>query len=311
MLLEYLSKKLLLEKSYIEELANTASIRYKQYYIPKKNGALRSILHPAKELKTLQRTIHEDILNFLPVHKAAYAYRKGIGLRDHASVHSSSRYILRMDFKNFFESISDKNIEDFFNENGVLISSDWNMDDTILLRNLICYKNSLTIGSVTSPSISNIICNDLDLIIDRYCLSKGIKYTRYADDLYFSTDKPNILREVEKHIYSIVKNLKRPDELKINKSKTHHASKKNKMSVTGIILTNDGQVSIGRDQKRKIRSMIHQWDSLDGKHRKYLVGYLSFCVSIEPEFINSLCRKYGADVISTIQTYLHKNITTK
>ena len=306
MLLEYLSERLLLEKAYIEELANTASVRYKQYFIPKRNGGLRSILHPAKELKTLQRVIHEDILTRLPIHRAAYAYRKGVGLRDHASVHSSSHYILRMDFNNFFESISAENIEDLFNEKASLISNNWGEEDTLLLRKIVCYKSSLTIGSVTSPTISNVICIELDLIVDRLCLSKGVKYTRYADDLYFSTDKPNVLKEIEKNVHILVSKLKRPNALKINKRKTHHASRKNKMSVTGLVLTNDGQVSIGREKKRKIRSMIHQWEKLNGKERKYLVGYISFCVSIEPEFINTLCRKYGADVISTIQTYLHK-----
>lgn len=306
MLLEHLSEKLLLEKAYILELANTASRRYKQYFIPKRNGGSRSILHPAKELKTLQRVIHEDILTQLPIHKAAHAYRQGLGLRDHASVHSSSHYLLRMDFKNFFESISSDDIEDLFNDKSALISTEWDEEDTLLLRKIVCYKSSLTIGSVTSPAISNVICNELDLIVDRLCFSKGVKYTRYADDLFFSTDKPNILKEIEKSIYILVKELRRPYALKINKSKTHHASRKNKMSVTGLILTNDGQVSIGRDQKRKIRSMVHQWENLNAIDRKYLVGYISFCVSIEPAFINTLCKKYGADVISTIQKFLHK-----
>lgn len=306
MLLKYLSERLLLEKSYIEELANTASVRYKQYFIPKRNGGLRSILHPAKELKTLQRVIHEDVLTRLPVHKAAHAYRKGLGLRKHASVHSTSHYMLRMDFKNFFESISAEDIENFFSENSLLISSEWGKEDTLLLRKIVCYKSSLTIGSVTSPTISNAICYELDLIVDRLCLSKGVKYTRYADDLYFSTDKPNVLKEIEKNIHIVVSKLRKPNALKINNSKTHHSSKKNKMSVTGLVITNDGQVSIGRDKKRKIRSMVHQWETLNGKERKYLVGYISYCVSIEPEFINTLCRKYGADVISTIQRYLHK-----
>lgn len=75
------------------------------------------------------------------------------------------------------------------------------------------------------------------------------------------------------------------------------------MSVTGIILTTDGNISIGRDNKRKVRTMVFSWNKLDVVEKRYLQGYLSFCASIEPEFINSLCNKYGADKITEIQRY--------
>jgi RNA-directed DNA polymerase len=254
--------------------------------------------------------LHEDITTLFPVHDSAFAYRKGISLSEHAKAHSFSHFILRMDFKNFFESISDTDIENYINLNSSLISKDWDNKDTELFIKIVCYKRSLTIGSVTSPSISNFICYDLDIAIVKLCSAHDVKYTRYADDLYFSSKKPNILKVIEKNVYTIVAQLKVPKKLKINNLKTHHTSRKNKMSVTGLVLTNDGKVSLGRDKKRKIRSMVHQWDNLNGKDKKYLVGYLSFCVSIEPEFINTLCNKYGAEVIFKIQRYLNKTVSS-
>ena len=303
MLLNLLSKKLLLDQDFISNLALTASVRYKHYSIPKKNGEQRLIFHPSKELKSLQRVLHEDILSLLPIHKAAFAYRKGINLSAHALNHVEGKYFLRMDFKNFFESIKYKDVERFIDENKHFISKDWVKADTQLLCQIVCYKKSLTIGSVTSPVLTNAICHRLDILIENICHSKDVTYTRYADDLYFSTNVPHILIQIQKSVIKIVSELKLPSSLKINTIKTHHSSKKNRVSVTGLVITHDKKVSIGRDQKRYIRSMVYNWSTIGEKEKKYLTGYLSYCISVEPEFINSLCNKYGSDLIIKIQKY--------
>jgi RNA-directed DNA polymerase len=305
-LLDHLSRNLLLDKAYIIDLATTASQRYKQFTIPKKTGGLRTILHPARELKTLQRVIHEDILVKLPIHSSAFAYREKLSIFDHAKVHTDASYLLRMDFKNFFETISSIDISRFIDSKAHYLSEKWDQEDTNLLVKLVCYKSSLTIGSVSSPILSNVICYELDEALQKACYVKGVQYTRYADDIYFSTNEPNILNSIQKSVYEIVNTLLIPNNLKINSAKTHHSSRKNRMSVTGLILTNGGNVSIGRDMKRKIRSLIFKWTSLNDKDKKYLAGYLSFCSSIEPEFINSLCKKYGANIIYEIQKFMNK-----
>jgi RNA-directed DNA polymerase len=300
MLVEYLSKKLLLEVNYIENLANTASQRYVTYTIPKKNGGKRVIHHPAKEIKTLQRVIYEDILDKLPVHKCAYAYKKGTNLLDHAHKHVGSKYLLRMDFKNFFESISIEDITTFIDRNSHLLEQ-WEEGDTEFLTKIVCFHSSLTIGSVTSPCLSNNICYELDEKLHGLCFADGVTYTRYADDLYFSTSKPDVLSKVQKKVIQLIKSMQLPSRLKVNHSKTHHASSKNRMAVTGLVLTNEGNISIGKQTKRKIKSMIFNWIKLNKNEQKYLVGYLSFCTSVEPSFINNLCRKYGATIIDEIQ----------
>ncbi|MGR2845543.1 hypothetical protein ABMX62_00580 [Vibrio vulnificus] len=62
MLLNLISKLVLLEKEYIVSIADTASWRYKRFFINKKNGKLRAIYHPAKELKAIQRVVHDEVL---------------------------------------------------------------------------------------------------------------------------------------------------------------------------------------------------------------------------------------------------------
>ncbi|OCH19470.1 retron St85 family RNA-directed DNA polymerase [Aliivibrio logei] len=302
-LLKYLAKELLLDESYIEELANSASNHYKSFTIPKKSGGDRLINQPSRELKALQRTLHDNILSKLPIHDSAFAYRDGQSIDKHAKVHLSARYLLRLDFKDFFESIKAHDIYRFINKHGINLLDNWSELDTKLLVDIVCYKQKLTMGSVTSPILSNAICFALDKQLEKICYMHDVKYSRYADDLFFSTSKPNVLRKIEKDVFNVVAALNEPEKLKINRKKTYHSSKKNRMSVTGIILTTDGNISIGRDNKRKVRTMVFSWNKLDVVEKRYLQGYLSFCASIEPEFINSLCNKYGADKITEIQRY--------
>jgi RNA-directed DNA polymerase len=302
MLLDYLSKNLILEREFIELIANTSSRRYKKYEITK-NKKTRTIFHPAKELKTLQRILHDCILSKLPVHSAATAYCQNSTILANAERHKSSKFMLRIDFKNFFESISKDDIVEFITKNQTYLDPSWSDEDTQLLVKIACFHKRLTIGSVTSPIISNAICYELDHKLSQYCLSKNIIYTRYADDLFFSTNSPNILKNTPSVIKKTIREISQPNNLWINYRKTIHMSKKSKMCITGLTITNDQKISIGNKKKREIRSLVYKWNHLDSTKKANLQGYLSYCSSVEPSFINSLYIKYGATHMDLIKKF--------
>jgi len=300
MLIEHLSDSLILTKNFIRELADTASNNYNKFSVPKKNGGTRVIYQPHKELKLLQRVIHDDFLVKMPMHQACMAYLEGASVKNNAEKHKNNKYLLRLDFVDFFKSITHNDILSFMMENE--IHPNWNEDDIDIFLKLVCYNGRLTMGAVTSPMLSNLVCNKLDRIIDSICSPKNISYTRYADDIYLSTNTPDILGAMPKRIIHVLRSLEYPKNLIINTSKTKHSSKKNRMMVTGLTITNAGNISIGRDKKREIRSLVHKWDQLTIEQKKYLQGYLSYCVSVEPLFINALCEKFSAKIIKKIQT---------
>lgn len=300
MLLEMISNVTLLEKDYIKNIAKTASSRYKRYLIPKKSGGNRVIYHPSKELKGIQRVIHDELLQKLPIHLASAAYNKGCSIKKHAEQHRKSKYLLRLDFKNFFESITETDVCFFAKSIFSDIFDGWSDEDTKLLVELTTFKGGLTIGSITSPLLSNAICYQLDVALFSLSHELEVTYTRYADDLYFSTFNRNTLKKIPPKVDVIIKELEFPKNLKVNNKKTNHSSKKNKMMVTGLTLTNDFKVSIGRSKKREIRSKIYKWVDLDQVDKLQLSGYLSYIKSVEPSFINVLCGKYGAEVIQKI-----------
>lgn len=303
MLIEYLAKVLLLEADFILKVANDANSHYGKFSVPKKGGGTRIVYQPSKELKVLQRLLHDNVLSKLPIHPNAVAYQQGSSVFKHASIHKAKRFMLKMDFEGFFDSIKKSDVERFINDNKHFFSDDWSKDDTDLLVKIVCFNGRLTMGAVSSPVVSNAICYELDHILNEFCLSKGVTYTRYADDMYFSTNEENVLKQIPPFLRSNLKNLKYPSKLWINRKKTLHMSKKNKMMVTGVTLTTDGGVSLGRDKKRMVKSLIFKWEALDEKKRLFLQGYLSYCKSVEPLFINRLCAKYSSELIDEIQRY--------
>lgn len=303
MLLELIAESTILESNYIIDISKSVSTRYKKFYITKRNGKQRAIFHPSKELKGIQRVIHNEILTDLPSHKSSFAYKKYCSIKKHADMHRDSRYLLRVDFKNFFESIRDKDIRTYIDNVMADRIDGWSSEDTELLIRLTTFKGGLTIGSITSPLLSDAICYELDVNLFSLSHQLGVKYTRYADDLYFSTNNRGVLKSIPDKVGCVIGTLKYPKDLKINTSKTHHSSKKNRMMVTGLTITNDAKISIGRAKKREIRHKIFNWKDLDIDQKCYLSGYLSYIKSVEPTFINSLCNKYGSSIIKEIITY--------
>lgn len=304
MLLDYLSNSLILTPDFISDIANTANERYNKFSLAKENRKSRVIYQPQKELKLLQRVLHDDFLRKIPLHSSGTAYREGASTYKNAHLHKDNRYLLRLDFVDFFKSINSNDILLFLKEKSKFLHPNWSEEDNELLLKIVCYKGRLTMGSVTAPVLSNLVCCYLDDRISDLCSANGIIYSRYSDDMYFSTNKDNVLLSITPSIINIVRNIPYPKHLIINSTKTKHSSKKRKMSVTGLIITNDNKISLGRDKKREIRSLVYKWDSLDINKKKYLQGYLSYCASVEPLFINTLCIKFGSAKISQIQKFV-------
>lgn len=299
MILSIIHKKTLIEKEQILDVANKASATYSNFSIPKKDGTKRIIYQPSMAVKALQKVIYDNVLIKLPIHDACYAYRKSVSLKDHASVHQDAKYLLRLDLTNFFESITRRDIERFSDDVISKVFPEFEQNDIKLLANIICRKDKITIGSVTSPALSNAICYNLDEKISRIAKYYGVKYTRYADDLFFSTKNKDVLKIVQKKVSNIIANLDYP-KLTLNKKKTRHSSKKKRMAVTGLTITVDSKLSIGRSMKRFIRSQVFTWDKLSLVEKKYLSGYLAFVRSVEPSYINKLCEKYTSETIQKI-----------
>jgi RNA-directed DNA polymerase len=211
---------------------------------------------------------------------------------ENAERHVKSQYLLRLDFQSFFESITERDIRLYISAHQPYFAS-WSVSDVDVFCRLICRNGSLTIGAPTSPALSNRVCIELDQMIDGYCQGQGITYTRYADDLFFSTNHGGVLQFLENEVPRICAALRFPTNLRVNVAKTRHASKRRARRVTGIVLGSDSRTHIGRSLKRKIRTQVYRLEQLDEKQRNSLSGLIAYAVGLDPNFMNSLINKYG------------------
>ena len=292
----------------IVTFSNNAPNKYKVYSIPKRTAGLRTIAHPSKELKFYQRILSNYFQEKLPIHNSAFAYRKGLSIKDNADKHKHNKYLLKMDFENFFNSIDPL----LFHEK--LLESDicYPGDDFIIIRRLCFWcptkkqsgKLVLSVGAPVSPVISNFIMYPFDRIVTDWCAFNDITYSRYADDISFSTNTKNVLFDIPNFISSTLTSQFK-NKIRIKPTKTIFSSKAHNRHITGITITNDGSLSIGRERKRYISSLIHKFKlkELSKEDTLHLKGLLSFASNIEPLLIKRLIKKYSTETLAQIYQF--------
>lgn len=301
MLIEALQKQSGLPAANLHWLALTASHRYKTYEIPKRSGGSRTIHHPSKSLKGVQRWISKFLFRELAIHPCATAYGRGSSIRKNAEAHLHSSFTLRMDFKDFFPSFNRRGVEEFLAFSCRDGSMNLSKEDIEFVGGIVCRYDRLTIGAPSSPSLTNVMMYSFDQQVAELALRRNLTYTRYADDIFLSSGQSNNLGDIPNLISSIVKTYPYA-KLQMNEGKTTFLSRRYTRRITGLILTPDDKISIGRDKKRAIKSMIHSFKTgeLEPDEISKLAGYLSFVRDVENSFFVSLKTKYGDATIDAL-----------
>jgi RNA-directed DNA polymerase len=296
------------ENDLSQYLAENPSHHYKVYKIPKRSIGFRVIAQPTPKLKSIQRKIVEKMSSYLVVHSAAKAYVRSCSIKDNAAVHANSNYLLKLDLENFFNSLTPAMLMRAVQYQGFsIIEKEANALNELLFWNKTKKKRAnlyLSVGAPSSPFLSNIIMYEFDEAVIKLCEQLGVSYTRYADDLTFSTSIKNTLFEVPKVIEDILLQLF-DGKLKLNYSKTRFSSKAHNRHVTGITLTNNNKLSLGRERKRYIRSLLHKFssNSLSSDDINTLKGLVSFALNVEPAFIAKMKTRYGTALFDELNKY--------
>lgn len=240
--------------------------QYTQFPVPKKGNGIRMISAPTERLKDLQRRIcdllsecrNELFISQGTINNYSFGFEKDKSIILNAFRHRNKRTILNIDLSNFFESIN------FGRVRGYLMSNkDFLLNPIVAttIAKAACYKGVLPQGSPCSPVISNLICSIMDIRLAKLAKENGCSYSRYADDITFSTNKINFPRELallqpEGVILGkvLVNEIKRAG-FEINDSKTRLAYKPSRLEVTG--LTVNKIVNVERRYSDKTRALAH------------------------------------------------------
>ncbi len=254
---------------------------YKSKEIKKRSGEMRDISIPSYTLHIVQRWILVEILNKILPTNRAMAFRRGkdFGHKQNAFYHAHTLYGLTLDLKDFFPSITADKVYMIFSDLG------YNNFAATILTNLCTLEGKLPQGSACSPAISNLICITLDKRLIGLCEKRGIRYSRYADDMYFSCDDKALLLKN----FSIIKEIIEDEGFVINEKKTHFHTPSNRKQITGITVSATDiedytELKAPRKLKQKIRAEIFTC-LISGKYenKQHILGEIAYVDYIEKE----------------------------
>lgn len=275
---------------------------YNRFTIPKKKGGVRVISSPKKRLRVAQGWLLLSVLDKLPVHDAAMAFRLGRSVVDNAARHQGKAVVVKVDLKDFFPSISWRRVkgllESFGYNEGVatvmaLIATETPRVAVVLdgVRKFAAVGDrALPQGACTSPVVTNLLCRKLDSRLTGAAGTLGFTYTRYADDLVFSHDDPDAPVGM---MLGMIRKIVEDEGYIVNEEKTQVLRAAQRQTVTGLVVNGAEEgPRVSRRDLRRFRAFLHHCEtkgfeamtSQIGKDaRAYGKGYLAFIRMSQPE----------------------------
>ena len=243
-------------------------VKYKTFTVPKKSGGVRNISAPCPELKLLQRRLSDglqscwdEINNQKKITKPiSHGFRRDASIVTNASVHRGRRFVFNVDIKDFFDSINFGRVYGFFVKN-----KDFALTESAakILAAIACHDGKLPQGSPCSPVISNLIGQILDVRLAQLAHRHGCSYSRYADDLTFSTNERIFPSAVAlsntDHSWVAGAALSKIIEkggFQLNPKKTRMQYHDSRQEVTGLIVNR--RINTRPEYRRLTRAMTHQ-----------------------------------------------------
>lgn len=269
---------------------------YKTWTVPKNNGGQRTITAPRPELKTVQKNILNRVFSEIRRHECAYGFITGRNIVHNAFQHSYKKIVVSIDIKDFFPSIR------FPRVYGVLKSLEFQDRVAGILTALCTWDGALPQGAPTSPAISNLIAFRMDEKLQTYCYNQNWTYTRYADDLTFSTSRTNQVNRAVDHFISVVRRIVEDEGFEVNEKKIKVMRSHKRQWVTGLV-TNE-KISVIRWKYRQLRAAVHNAATLGlneaakkqsisrSKYKMWVEGNLAFHHMVNPARVSTLSREW-------------------
>jgi retron-type reverse transcriptase len=287
----------------------------------------RTIVVPAQWLMELQRWLNVCILEHISPHSASMAFSRGNSIRDAAAPHCGARWLIKMDIMNFFESVTERQVFRVFEDIGYepLVAFELARLCTRLgTRSTHAghprYRSSLNWmeikdysdplmgqlpqGAPTSPRLANLVSRDLDKALTKLADERGFVYTRYADDLTFSS-REALNRTAIKPIIGAISGIIGDNGFSPNVAKTTVSSPGARKIVLGLLIDGD-EPRLSREFKQKLRQhlyylrehgpVIHAGRNGNATTfglRRHVFGLLQHARQIEPVYGNSCLEEFA------------------
>lgn len=241
--------------------------KYRTFDIAKKSGGTRTINAPEKSLSLLQKRLggllYESVAEIQKSNpnfwRASHGFQKNRTIISNAEVHRRRRFVFNVDIEDFFGTLNFGRVRGFF-----IHDNNFALDPTIatIIAQIACHDNALPQGSPCSPVISNLVGNILDARLLALARDTRCTYSRYADDLTFSTNEKLFPTEIAVNVHGsewvVGKRLNKQIDragFKLNDGKTRMSLRQSRQTVTGLVV--NSKANINQDYYRYVRSMCH------------------------------------------------------
>ena len=238
--------------------------RYRPFEIPKRSGGTRQIHAPVGQVRKMQTAFAPHLAAAYRAHPGAHGFIKERSILTNARLHTGQRLVLNIDLKDFFPTIN------FGRVRGLFMSPPFSLGGpaATVLAQLCTWRNGLPQGAPTSPHLSNLIAMRLDRKLARLARQNAARYSRYADDITFSTNQSKFSPNLVQYLMGEGETLSvQPGEalaraiaangFEINPAKVRLQTHKMHQEVTGLTVNQKPNVS--RNRVRRLRAMLHAW----------------------------------------------------
>jgi RNA-directed DNA polymerase len=238
--------------------------RYRTFTIKKRTGGVREIRTPATALKLIQQKLNQVLQAAYNTRNPVHGFARDRSVVSNARVHLGAKFVLNIDLQDFFPSIN------FGRVRGMFIAKPYSIttDAATVLAQICCCNNSVPQGAPTSPIITNMVCARLDAELQRLAQRYNCLYTRYADDITFSTRTitfPKSLARTattangaETVIGAELGKIIEDNGFTLNPRKTRLQIKPQRQAVTGLTINEFPNVT--RQYLNRVRAMLHAWE---------------------------------------------------
>ncbi len=240
---------------------------YIRFTIPKKSGGTRELAAPHKHLANAQEWVLANVLSKVVPHDAAHGFVPSRSTVTNANQHVGKAFVVNADLKDFFPTITFHRVRGVFQQLGYspAVATIFALLCTESPRRKITYAGkpfevalgprALPQGACTSPALSNLVARRLDSRITGIFDKFGWTYTRYADDLTFSADKPDEKFHLG-YLLARLRHIVQDEGFAVNENKTRILRQSAQQSVTGIVVNQ--RPGVRRDVVRRIRAILHR-----------------------------------------------------
>lgn len=294
--------------------------------LPNEPVRFRTIVVPHQALMVVQRWLNEHVLKYVEPHRASTAFSSGNSIKKAAERHCGARWLIKMDLRNFFESVTERQVYKVYRTIGYqpLVAlelsrlctrvaysharlsryrADWRWQTIDSYLHPV--MGHLPQGAPTSPRLANLVARELDDGLDRLSQARGFTYSRYADDLTFSTEGTSSRRAVQSLIGDINTSIAAAGFMP-NQAKTSVSPPGARKVVLGLLVDRD-EPRLTREFKSRLRQHLYylrrhgsvahaerQGNASVFGLRRHVLGLIHHARQIEEEYGDRQLERFNA-----------------